>query len=303
MPSHFYGLPRPKGFTIAEVEHALMLANKDAMVQLLTFFEAEGKPKRSSNINLELLQVLISQNGLEHDSEDLFEAEGQAGPLLRLPVAPRNTLEEQARMRYDYYRFTPYGRDILEYYHLQLVSAQEQATEVIGEDKGVRVTKAQLLNVFDPKATTEETFTGGPEKLLSEAYAAAAADGYAQLLRQHQQRLQSTWGNSSDGFLTRIEPSGYQLAGLYDKRLDIFFRLGAVAGQKARGEHIQVRGCLYLLISQQTHRLYLKASVSKVDQQGKPHPNQHLEVTRTLAEGELPGDVFGELVDSIRRIK
>lgn len=297
MPAHFYGLPYPQGFTIEEVEHALMLARKDAMVQLLTFFENEGKPKRSSNINLVLLQVLINENGLEHDSQDLFEGEGQPGPLMRLPVAPRNTLEEQARMRYDYYRFTTYGREILEYYHLQMTSAEAQRAELLGEKKQTQVTKAQLLNVFQPKAADEVTFTGGPEKLLSEAFQGNHPEA-AQLLVQQQHLLKASWGAASEGFQTRISPTDYQLSGLYKNRLDVFFRLGEKAGQKAGKSYVQVRACLYLLLVKPQPRLYLKASVSKIGPNNETQ--QHAETTRTLAVGETPEDVLSELIEAIR---
>jgi hypothetical protein len=247
-PTHFYGLPRPKGFTLAEVEHALSLARRNVHVQLITMYPLEGRPTRHSSISLPLLAVLVEQGGVVEEGEDLLEdalPDGAEQALGRARVSRNQMLSEEGQVRYNYYSFNAYGKDILEYYHLQLL-AQGDNPAGLQETKGpLRVTKGHIRRSQDHIAPA-----GDDANLLAERYqgmGSSDADPFADLAGD----LRAHWGSSPEAELTiQRQPAQVQLPGVYQERLDFHFTAPA---------DVSVDGSLYLLRHEDELEVYVKA--------------------------------------------
>jgi hypothetical protein len=225
--SYFYGLPRPKDFKARDVQQALLLAQRKQEVQLITRYQLEGEPQKHCNINLTLFKVLYAQSGLTHSGEQVLEEGEETTTIGRRPRLV--TLVEDARLRYDYYTFTEYGKDILEYYHLIFLS-QEEGVEMVHERaQSARYTKAALLQSITPVPAS-----GSP--LLSEEFT-GAENGPDGALAEQEQLLRQTWGSLAEGLQLRRHPVEFSLVGLYHERLDFGFTL----------RQTQVSGSLYLL--------------------------------------------------------
>ena len=268
-PTHFYGLPRPKGFTLEDVTQALSLARRDQPVQIITYYPIQGKATRQASINTQLLQVLLSQGGLEHQSSDMLEESIMDVP----PLAAKDAGTGENRIRYDYFNFTPYGKDIIEYYHLQLLASADNP-QVVHEGHGVRFTKTHLLSSIED--------VDGDDSMLSE-YNASGFDN-SSALESVATRLSRTWGNVSTSFRTQYSPTEIRLPGIGPERLDFGFQLDGA-------EPVAVNGSLYSIQHEDSVVWYLKALAKGAHE---------VKLARLLETGETIDEALGEMIEDAR---
>lgn len=175
--TYFNGLPQPYrlGLTAVDIAQALRLSRGQRQVQLITSYPLEGNPSKYCSINMKLFELLLNEGGLEHSSEDVLAEELADGATECFGGAnvPSQLLEE-GRLRYDFYEFTEYGNDVLEYYHLLLLGHEDEAQQVLGEGKPVRFTKAHLFQSAndlgeapDANVLMESALRGGSRRVAA----------------------------------------------------------------------------------------------------------------------------------------